>query len=109
MDVVIDNIGIPHRCISFCILPGRDCGFDQLADMLENEPSSFDPVEYERKRTIDRVIHSLLTQLVMDWDQYRLIRQHMEYIYDIVALKTEVETTKRLQKPHIRKDCNAKP
>ena len=97
MDVVIDNIGIPHRCISFCILPGRDCGFDQLVDMLENEPSSFDPVEYERNKTIDRVMHSLLTQLVMDWDQYRLIRQHMEYIYDIVALKTEAKLLKEIK------------
>ena len=80
-------------------MAGRDCGFDQLADMLEDgQNTEFDPVEYERKKTIDRVIHSLLTQLIMDWDQYQLIRRHMEYIYDIATLKTEVKVLKETKK-----------
>lgn len=65
--------------------------------MLENEPSSFDPVEYERNKTIDRVMHSLLCQLAMQYEQYSLIKRHMEYIYDIVALKTEAKLLKEIK------------
>ena len=90
--------------VSFCSISGWNCSFDQLADMSGDvENTEFDRDEYERNRNIDRVMRSLLGQLTMHYEQYSLIRKHMEYIYDISALRSEVETIKKQQNVSKRK------
>ncbi len=89
---------------SVCSISGWNCSFDQLADMSGDvENTEFDRDEYERNRNIDRVMRSLLGQLTMHYEQYSLIRKHMEYIYDISALRSEVETIKKQQNVSKRK------